>query len=132
MPWKECHVEDERVAALTRAMRSHSWHLSERRRIPHQTTSAWRHRRVQPCRHFARQNDDIMRLAGTGICRSQALCPNDRAPCADDHTVGQDTSFPSISAKHWAAVSPRYTVNQRSVCRKYARPKRLQACVQAR
>ena len=29
--------------------------------------------------------------------------------------IGQNTSFPSISSKHSAAVSPRYAVNQRPV-----------------
>ena len=35
--------------------------------------------------------------------------------------VGQKISFSSISRKHWAAVSPRKTVNHLPVCRKYAR-----------
>jgi hypothetical protein len=36
---------------------------------------------------------------------AQALRPNAyRGRCDGDHTVGQNSSFPPISAKHWAAV----------------------------
>lgn len=38
----------------------------------------------KPRRHFARQDDDSMRLAGAGIRRSQALCPNAWVRCGGD------------------------------------------------
>ena len=37
-----------------------------------------------------------------------------RHQTAEDY-IGQNTSLPSMSSKHWAGVRPRYTVNQRSV-----------------